>query len=485
MLFNSLEFLFFLAVVFALYFLLPPRFRWILLLIASYCFYASWKAEYALLLAVITLVIYITAIMMEKSRRDSERKRYLWISVIGNLGILFVFKYFGLFNETVRAVFSALHIPNSIPELRLLLPVGISFYTFQALSYTIDVYRGKRPAEKHLGILAVYVSFFPQVLAGPIERSTQLLPQFRQNQIFQWNDFKSGFLLMLWGYYQKVVIADRLSIYVNQIYSRPAEFHGAHLLIGTLFFPMQLYCDFAGYSNIAIGIAQMLGFKLMKNFDRPFTSGSIRDFVLRWHISLTRWIMDYVYFPLAKKATKPVHGHLLVVLVMVLIWLWHGASWNFVLAGISLGLVLVQFDIRRKRKGQNAAPSFSLPGRWRWIYTVWRTLRFYLLAAFVWGIVFRSGSIANALLIWGNLFRDVKFSRAEMQMKNFSSYELVIASCAIIVLQIVEWLDDRYQFFAGFRQKSLWLQYVAVLALLFCILMLGEFNRQPFIYFQF
>jgi alginate O-acetyltransferase complex protein AlgI len=483
MLFNSLEFLLFFTVILFLFFSVPRSWKWIVLLAASYYFYACWKIDYILLLVAITIIIYLTAVLMERSPDPSFRKSILWFGVICTLSILVFFKYFNFLLETVQLLFDWSPLVFSTGPASLVLPIGLSFYTFQAIGYIIDVYRGKRQPEKHFGILALYVSFFPQLLAGPIERSTRLLPQFRQAHPFDWNQFKNGFIIALWGYFQKLVIADRLAIYVNTVYNQPSEFYGSHLLIALLFFPMQLYCDFAGYSNIAIGVALMMGFRLMNNFNRPFASRSISDFFARWHISLTRWMLDYVYSPLARKARSEKQNYVLIMFVMILIWLWHGASWNFLLVGFLWGIFLVISTWRKNRKDQD--PIHRSTHRDNALSAAIRIIGFYLMFAFVAGVLFRSVSISDAFLIWNNMFRDVQFTRESIFVKDFFTYDMAIAVFATVAMQVIEWLDDRHKIFSQFSSLPLWLQYSIAYVLIFALLMLGKFMQQPFVYFQF
>ena len=298
MFFNSLHYAFFLPIVVAFYFLLPPRRRWMFLLAASYYFYMCWKLEYIVLIVVSTLVDYYAGRKMGATRDAARRRFYLILSLCSNLGILFAFKYFNFFNESARAVFSHFDITYNIPYFDVLLPVGISFYTFQTLSYTIEVYRGKQKPERHLGIFALYVAFFPQLVAGPIERSTNLLPQLTKVQKFTYDNTTNGLKLIMWGLFKKVVIADRVGIMVATIFNQPQQFSGMEYIIGAALFSYQVYCDFSGYSDIAIGTAQIFGIKLMTNFRRPFHAISLADLWQRWHISLSTWFRDYLYIPL-------------------------------------------------------------------------------------------------------------------------------------------------------------------------------------------
>jgi alginate O-acetyltransferase complex protein AlgI len=341
LLFNSIQFVFFFPVVVALYFATPPRFRWILLLGASYYFYAAWKPEYLVLIFASTAVDYLCGRGMAAWSAQRVRKLLLFTSVGTNIGMLFAFKYLNFFSETMRAVFAHFNVFHGMPAFDILLPIGISFYTFQSLSYTIDVYRGHTQPERHFGIFALYVSFFPQLVAGPIERSYRLLPQFFEHRGFEPARVTAGLRLMLWGFFMKLVIADRLAIYVNEVYGDPHAYAGSALLLGTYFFAFQIFCDFAGYSSIAIGAARVLGYDLMQNFDRPYFAGSIREFWGRWHISLSTWFRDYVYLPLGGNRVARWRWHVNLLAVFMISGLWHGAAWTFIVWGALHGGYLV------------------------------------------------------------------------------------------------------------------------------------------------
>ncbi|MEP7292371.1 MAG: MBOAT family O-acyltransferase, partial [Chloroflexota bacterium] len=293
MTFTSPEFVIFFAAFVPLYFAIAHRFRWLLLLVASYFFYAYGSGIYVLLIITTTLIDYAAARAMGASAAPRRRKLFLTASLSANLGTLFLFKYFNFFNQSLAALTG-----YSANPLHLILPVGISFYTFQSMAYTIDVYRGAVEPEKHLGIFATFVAFFPQLVAGPIERARHMLPQFHQRAQFDTQRTVEGLRLILWGAFKKIVIADRLAIYVNAVYNDPSHYSGLPLLAATIFFAFQIYCDFSGYSDIAIGAAKVIGFDLSLNFRQPYFAKSPREFWTRWHISLSGWFRDYLYIPL-------------------------------------------------------------------------------------------------------------------------------------------------------------------------------------------
>lgn len=333
----------FFPVVTLLYFLLPTlRSRNIFLLIASYYFYMQYKPEYGLLMLFSTVINYIAAIQMEKAK-DNVRKKKLWmgISIIGTLGVLFFFKYFNFFTTSLGRGLDLLNISYQPTALDFILPVGISFYTFQTMSYSIDVYRGDMLAEKDFIDLALFISFFPQLVAGPIERSTNLLPQFKEYHFFDAKRASSGLRLMLFGFFKKVVIADRLAVIVDTVYNNPSGYDGAYYIIATVAFAIQIYCDFSGYSDIARGSARIMGYDLMINFDRPYFSKSVTEFWRRWHISLSSWFRDYLYFPLGGSRKGYFRTLLNLFIVFLLSGLWHGASWTFVIWGALNGVAIV------------------------------------------------------------------------------------------------------------------------------------------------
>lgn len=354
MLFTTFYFLVFFISVCFLYFFLPHRWRWLVLLLASYYFYACVQVYYVGLLIFVSLVGYFTTILMDREQETSRKKIYLLLSIFLNIGILFFFKYFNFFSASISGPIAGFfNIAIPVINLNLILPIGLSFYVFQALSYSIDVYWGKKTPERHFGIFSLYISFFPQLLAGPIERSTHLLPQFFQKHNFDHLRVKKGLLLILWGFFKKLVIADRLALIINQVYHNPESYSGISLLMASFFYAFQLYCDFSGYSDIAIGTARVLGFDLIKNFNLPYFASSLSKFWQRWHISLSSWLMDYVYTPLV--ISKRNWGKFAVIygifVALILCGLWHGANWTFVVFGFLHALALtVEFLTKNIRK---------------------------------------------------------------------------------------------------------------------------------------
>ena len=340
MLFNSLHFVYFFIIVTTAYFMLPHKYRWQLLLGASCYFYMAFLPIYILILGFTIVIDYFAGIYIENTE-GSKRRLYLIISLIANIGVLAVFKYFNFLNDNLSLLLNSVGYHNSIPNLSILLPIGLSFHTFQAMSYTIEVYRGNQKAERHFGIYALYVMFYPQLVAGPIERPQNILHQFYEKHKFDYKQVTDGLKLMAWGLFKKVVIADRLASTVNRVYDNPTDFEGLALIVATVFFAIQIYCDFSGYSDIAIGSAQVMGYKLMKNFDRPYFSKSISEFWKRWHISLSTWFRDYLYISLGGNRVSKGRLYFNLMVTFLISGLWHGANWTYVIWGGLNGLYLV------------------------------------------------------------------------------------------------------------------------------------------------
>lgn len=460
-----------------------------MLLIASYYFYMCWKAEYIILIVISTLIDYFASMMMGKTENKAKRQKYLILSLCSNLGLLFAFKYFNFFNDSARAVFNYFNIFYNVPSFKLLLPVGISFYTFQTLSYTIDVYGGRQKPEKHLGIFALYVSFFPQLVAGPIERSLNLLPQFYQKNEFDYKRVTDGLKLMLWGFFKKLVIADRLAIFVNQIYNNPEQFQGYPLIIATYFFAFQIYCDFSGYSDIAIGAAQVMGYDLMDNFNRPYFSKSISEFWKRWHISLSSWFKDYLYIPLGGNKVSKQRWYFNLFFVFLVSGLWHGANWTFVVWGALHGFYLISSiwtaKIRYKITGL-----FRLH-KYPQIHKYVKILVTFHLVLFSW-IFFRANKLSDAVYIVKNIFTgisishlkifywDLLFHRFQMNRIDFS-----ISIGAILFMEFIHFIQRHNRIRHMLSEKPVWFRWAIYYIMIFATLFFGKYVKQEFIYFQF
>ncbi len=475
MLFNSLQFVIFFIVVVSIYFSIPHRYRWILLLIASYYFYMCWNAKYIVLIFFSTLVDYFAGLQMSRTAEKRKRTKYLVMSLMTNLGLLFTFKYFNFFSRSVGEFFQALSIPIQPHLLHVLLPVGISFYTFQTLSYTIDVYRGKIPHEKHLGIFALYVSFFPQLVAGPIERAANLLPQFYKKMTFDDERIAAGLRLMLWGFFKKIVVADRLSLYVDAVYKN-VDFHsGLTLLVATYLFAFQIYCDFSGYSDIAIGAAKVLGFDLMKNFDRPYFSLTIPEFWRRWHISLSTWFKDYLYIPLGGNRVPVARMYMNLAIVFVVSGMWHGANWTFIFWGALHGAYIVSSRLSLGFRDR-LVERYHINKK---LVTFSRMFISFQLVCFSW-IYFRADSLAHANLVVSKIF-SLHWGRLYIPAMDQFVYGLF----AVALLLTGDILLEKFNLSTAILKQPVYVRWAAYASLAIVILLIGVFNGSQFIYFQF
>jgi D-alanyl-lipoteichoic acid acyltransferase DltB (MBOAT superfamily) len=490
MLFNSFEFFIFFPITTLIYFLLPTRFRWLLLLVASYVFYLSWKPEYILLLLTSTIISFFLAIRIEDETNQNHRKKFLVLSIIINIGLLLVFKYFNFFNENIRVIFAAFGAEYPIPDLELVLPLGISFYTFLVLGYSVDVYNRRVKAERNIGIYALFVSFFPMLAAGPIERGRNMLPQFVRSHTFDYERIVNGLIRIAWGFFKKLVIADRLALLVNTVYDNPNQFTGNPLILATYAFAIQIYCDFSAYSDIAIGVARILGYNLMENFQQPYYSRSIPDFWRKWHISLSTWFRDYIFFPLRRsllRRNKSQPGHLSSLIIppmitMLLSGLWHGAAWTFVIWGGLHGLLIV-LDILWDQYLKTKIRFIQLP---KPLETGLRIFLTFNLLCFTW-IFFRANSLADTLYIINNLFVNLSFSSFGIgSIIPGGRYELLIVVCAITLMEIIHLQQIRnFDLRAYANRLPIWMRWAAYYALVLAILMFGVFGLTEFIYIQF
>lgn len=493
MLFNSFHFVIFFPLVVLAYFMLRHQHRWMLLLAASYYFYGSWRPEYLLLLIASTVVDYVAALGMEASRTPGRRKAWLALSLTGNLGMLAYFKYAGFLAESLQWALAPLGVSlGDAPAFHPLLPVGISFYTFQTLGYAIDVYRGTIPAERHLGIFALYVSYFPQLVAGPIERAGQLLPQFSIVQRFHGGRAVAGLTLMGWGFFQKLVIADRLAPYVNESFALQGGAQTAgEVLLASWFFYFQIYADFSGYTDIARGAAQVMGFRLMRNFDRAYLSTSMSEVFRRWHISLMFWFRDYLMRPLGFSRPGKPRWARNILIVFLASGLWHGAAWTFVAWGASTALLIIVGDGTRRMRDrlwqrvQGAADRLR-PGTGRRIgqaRTVLATLLVVNLMSLTL-IFFRAPSFGRALEMYGTLFGRpgtlLSFGGPPLPW-----YQLALAIVALTLFLLVDGLNRPLRWPERFAAQPRWVRWPVAYAVALAVLMFGEFNLVPFYYFQF
>ena len=484
MLFNSFQFLFFFPIVTLLYFLLPHRFRWLHLLIASCLFYMAFIPVYIFILFFTIIVDYIAGIMIEKDT-GPNRKLYLILSVAVNVGLLAFFKYFNFFTENVNDLLSLLHIASRpIPSLNIILPVGLSFHTFQAMSYTIEVYRGNQKAERHFGIYALYVMFYPQLVAGPIERPQNLLHQFHEEHKFNSQYLLIGLRLMMWGFFKKLVIADRLAQYVNIVYAHPTEFHYLNLVIAVFFFGIQIYCDFSGYSDIALGSAQVMGFKLMTNFNRPFlNSVNIGEFWRRWHISLYTWFTDYLYTPLVISLRDYMKTGIVIALMItfLLSGLWHGANWTFVIFGLLHGAALVYEMFTKKIRKQLSKKTPAI------LYKILSIAITFIVVNLIW-IFFRANSVSTAFLIIKHIFtfyHQVPFQIVVTDLYNHSSFVRLNFLIGLAMTAFMFIIETRLSVTLSELNDHPVMDFIICTFVLITIFIFGEFDSSSFIYFQF
>lgn len=485
--FNSIAFLVFVPLVATVFFLIPHRWRWILLLSASYIFYASWNPKYLIVLLMMTAIGYLGARLLENETFPNRRRFILAISLLASLGILFLFKYSALSNRVLHTVLEQIGI-GSWSGFQLLLPLGISYFTFQTLSYLLDVYRGSIKAEQHAGIYALFISFFPHVTAGPIARARQLLPQFHAVQFADYELIVSGLLRMAWGFFKKLVVADRLAVLVNNVYNDPASFSGMILLLATYAFAYQIYCDFSGYADIAIGAARIMGFKLEENFQQPYYAQSIPDFWRRWHITLYNWLRDYIFYPLSRalKQSKLPANHLIAIVVppmltMLASGLWHGTKWTFLIWGGLHGAFMVS-SVLWSRLGNSVRLPFSLPPR---VVSTINILITFNLICFTW-IFFRANSISDALYIIGHLFTSMEFNVSLFDLMPLGWYDWLLAALGILVIEVFHWQQRKNNDLREvvLRQPAL-LRWSMYYILILVILMFGKFGAGEFIYARF
>ncbi len=498
MLFNSLEFLIFLPIVVVIYYIVPNKVKNLWLLIASYYFYMCWNAKYAILIFISTMITYLSGILFDiVNKADWDDNKILAIkrtilatTIVLNLGILFYYKYINFAFDTIQKFFSLMHVDVSVPIFDVILPVGISFYTFQALGYSIDVYQGTISAERNFFKYALFVSFFPQLVAGPIERSGNLLNQLSNPRKFNFDDFREGILLILWGFFLKIVLADRIAIYVDTVYSEFTSYPGYYLIIATILFSIQIYCDFNGYSTIAMGAAKILRIDLMSNFNAPYLSTSVAEFWRNWHVSLTAWFRDYLYIPLGGSRKGRIRKYINIIVVFMASGIWHGAHVKFLLWGVINGFYQVLGEllmpIRNKMSSMLQLQTDSLGNR------VLKSIVTSLLIDFSW-IFFRAeglwavGKILKSIFTADNLWIlfDGSIYQCGLDEKNchlmlLCIFLLLIADVCkkkgIVVRNII-------------LRQDFWVRWLIIAFAVWSIMLFGKwgpvFNKASFIYFQF
>ncbi|MFY7963664.1 MAG: MBOAT family O-acyltransferase [Chitinophagaceae bacterium] len=488
MLFNSIEFAFFFPIVTVLFFLLPHKLRWLLLLAASCAFYMYFKPEYILILGFIIVIDYWVGIQIDKQDDERRKKILLIFSLLANLGVLFVFKYFNFVAENLNYVLNEFQVKGNIPILHIILPIGLSFHTLQAMSYTIEVSRGKFKAEKHFGIYALYVMFYPQLVAGPIERPQNLIPQFYQKKTFEYENARRGIILIAWGLFKKMVIADRLGAFVNQVHSMPDGYYtGIPLIISYIACPFQIYCDFSGYTDIAIGSAKFMGFDLMTNFKTPMLQPNVNKYWAAWHISLTSWFRDYVYMPFRKKFFPNAGMWLSILIVLVLSGIWHGANWNFIVWGITNALLVIGFNLLKRNKYFTFITS-RMSDRVGNICTCF--------AVFFTTVFFRASSVPKAMHMIRDMFKNI-YSQVVLIIKNEHGERLhylyvkqpfndfVLAILLVSGLMILESKFMNQNIDSWITKKSKIFRWSFYYSLITIFLFFAIFKKSDFIYFQF
>ena len=433
MLFNSLEFLIFLPITFAVFWLSPAKWRWIPALIASYYFYMYWNPRLVALILFTTLVSYVCGILVEKYQSRRRLKKFiLATTLVASIGTLLFFKYFNFLYEAFFDIAVMLGGREPLGYFSIMLPVGISFYTFQTASYVIDVYKGDIHAEKHLGYFALFVTFFPQLVAGPIERPADLLPQLRAKKSIKTVDYLGAFRFMMVGFFKKIAVADAIGVIVNTTYENVGAATGLSALISTVLFAVQIYCDFSGYSDIAVGCAKLFGVNLIENFKTPYASRSIKEFWNRWHISLSRWLRDYIYFPLGGSRVKLARWMLNTFIVFFISGLWHGASYTFIVWGLlhAAYQVIGKYTLPKRDKLW-ARIGKSPDSR---IISVCRTIGTFLLVDFAW-IFFRASDLSDAGLIIKKIFTDYS-TNAEYLSKTVSNLSISLPIALYVIFAI-------------------------------------------------
>lgn len=458
-----------------------------MLLGASYFYYMSWKPKYIVVLLGITILTYLVALLLEKDLRMSTRRMVLGTGILASLGILIFFKYSTFIGQVVLALISRLDLTQSIPTPRFLVPIGISFFTIQAMGYLLDVYRGTIRAEKHLGIFAVYMSFFPQVVSGPIARANHLLPQLHEFNNPDYEEIVIGLLRMAWGFFKKLVVADRLALIVNTVYGDPISFSGIPLIIATYAFAIQIYCDFSGYADIAIGASRVLGIRLSENFNMPYLARSIPDFWRRWHISLSNWLRDYIFYPLNRSMVRSSAGSkswltlaFPPLITMTLSGLWHGANWTYVVWGILHGVLMVLTIMINNGKVFTDWTS-RLPA---WLSNSMQIFLTFHIVTLTW-VFFRAESLSDAFYILSHLFSNLNGQPGVFNLIG-GRYEFFIAILGILVMAWIHWMQGEGNDLRTvlLRQPG-WLRWLAYYGLVISILMFGKLGAIEFIYLRF
>lgn len=487
MLFNSLTFLIFLVCILSLYYILPYKYKWYLLLIGSCIFYMAWRIEFIFLILFSSFFNYYIGLLIEKY--EDKSKTILTTGLIINFVILFIFKYSIFINHSFMSIYNYFNISYPIKDFDIVLPMGISFYTFQATSYTIDIYRKRYKAEKNILKVTLYIMFFPQLVAGPIERADNLLNQLFLNHKFNIYNISMGIKIMLIGYFKKIVIADRIAILVNTVYNSPYDYNGISFIIATIFFAIQLYCDFSGYSDIAIGCAKLFNINLMENFKSPYFSKSIKEFWTRWHISLSTWFKDYLYIPLGGNRKGIIRTYFNLMITFLVSGIWHGANWTFILWGGLNGFYQIIGDLKNRfLKSIN----FNIKNKYiNSFFNIFRILITFSLICFSL-IFFRANTVKDAFYIINNLFSDIQNVNNIQYLYNISTqlglniFEILMATTCMIILFIIEIFEYKQRIYITLNKLPFIIRFIFYYIITIIILSMGVFsNAGQFIYFQF
>ncbi|WP_026063376.1 MBOAT family O-acyltransferase [Pedobacter arcticus] len=468
--FNSIPFLIFFPAITLLFYVLPHKYRWILLLAGSCIFYMSFIPQYILILFTTIVVDYWGALKMEKSS-PKNRKKYLVLSIVITCLVLFLFKYFDFFNETTTLICAQIGVPYRVHNLNWVLPIGLSFHTFQSLSYVVEVYRGNQKAERHFGIYSLYVMFYPQLVAGPIERPQNLLTQLREYKVFKTSNISEGSRLILFGFFAKMVVADNLAPYVDEIYANPTLYKQTSVLTGLFFYSFQIYFDFFGYTTIALGCAKLLGYNLMDNFNKPYLAKNLSDFWERWHISLSTWFRDYIYFPLGGNKVSVAKWISNIFIVFLLSGLWHGANLTFLLWGFFHALIFVL-----ERFLKTKLNILNSKNAWITILHALAILKNFVLASFLW-IFFRGTDLANIKQIFNRIFNNT------LQQDSFQIDTKVWFFLISFILFDVFVLNKRFDFWCA--DQPVLVRWSVYAVMLFSVMVFSGVQNYPFIYFQF
>ena len=472
MLFNSIEYVIFLPIVVVLFYLLPHKSRWIMLLAASCTFYMWFVPKYILILLITIIIDYAAGILIEKHNNNHKLKKHLLIaSIVSTCLVLFIFKYFGFVNDNLVALCQSLGL-NLNTTVNLILPIGLSFHTFQSMSYVIEVYRGNQKAERNFGIYSLYVMFFPQLVTGPIERPGNLLRQLREEKKFEYDNISKGFRLIIFGLFIKMVVADNLGHYVDLIYDNPSKYNSWDIILGMFFYSFQIYGDFFGYSTIALGSAKLIGFDITDNFKTPYLAKNIAEFWHRWHISLSTWFRDYVYFPLGGSRVKFSRWAFNIMVVFLLSGIWHGAAWNFIFWGFAHGLLHVfeKFTLSHLPKKENKGKTVTV------IVDAFKIAKTFILVTLFWSL-FRATSFANINDLFSSLMNNFNISE-HLHIDNNTWIYLglfIIMDVLLYNTRFDDWCD----------KLPFLIRWTIYFIFIFTIITCSSVNNFPFIYFQF